>query len=317
MKEKRGFDMLNNADDKAVDLLSEVPVLTKKEKERMLAMSKKKLDTMNRESNINTSIGEVEVSGVERYKRPKWQIFTTAAACLLLVGGIAGTAFAFRGRGGSPSQQFAEVDVTTTEPVTEHDILPTNNFGMTDEELSAVTEQTYTALNEAIMAAGGYNVEIDTNDCMTDESVENIFGSDSDEAQKYFDEWKTRYNDFYKVTDSRFSSLDDVADYISDRVCGEFKDKLINTLKENYQAKVDGIYCRQQTESYSDFFCDDLAKTEILEKTDSSLTLQSTAVLDGNKLPMKINLELEDGKWKIAEFINSAYRNDPAGQYSE
>ena len=41
MKEMRGFDMLDNADDKTVDLLSEVPVLTKEEKERMLAMSKK------------------------------------------------------------------------------------------------------------------------------------------------------------------------------------------------------------------------------------------------------------------------------------
>ena len=90
MKEMRGFDMLDNADDKTVDLLSEVPVLTKEEKERMLAMSKKKLDTMNRESNINISNDEVEVSGVERYKRPKWQMFTSAAHFLLILGGSGG-----------------------------------------------------------------------------------------------------------------------------------------------------------------------------------------------------------------------------------
>ena len=116
MKEMRGFDMLDNADDKTVDLLSEVPVLTREEKERMLAMSKKKLDNMNRESNINTSNDELEVSGVEHYKRPKWQIFTSAAACLLLVGGIVGGTYAVSRKNGSPSQQFAEVETTTAEP---------------------------------------------------------------------------------------------------------------------------------------------------------------------------------------------------------
>ena len=88
MKENREFDMLENADDKTVELLSGVPVLTKEEKERMLAMSKKKLDRMNREKNISANNDGDEVSGVERYNRPKWHKFATAAACLLLVGGI-------------------------------------------------------------------------------------------------------------------------------------------------------------------------------------------------------------------------------------
>ena len=43
MKEKREFDMLENADDRTVELLSGVPVLTKDEKERMLTMSMKNL----------------------------------------------------------------------------------------------------------------------------------------------------------------------------------------------------------------------------------------------------------------------------------
>ena len=91
MKTNREFDMLENADDKTLELLSEVPVLTKEEKERMLAMSKKKLDKMNRESNINFNNKEYEVSGVERYHRPKWHRIATVAACMLLIGGIGGT----------------------------------------------------------------------------------------------------------------------------------------------------------------------------------------------------------------------------------
>lgn len=91
MKENREFDMLENADDRTVEFLSEVPVLTKEEKERILAMSKKKLDKMNRERHIKVNDDDYQVSGVERYNKPKWQTFASIAACLLLVGGITGT----------------------------------------------------------------------------------------------------------------------------------------------------------------------------------------------------------------------------------
>lgn len=49
MKENREFDMIENANDNEVEHLAEIPVLTKKEKERMLKMSKNKLNKMNRE----------------------------------------------------------------------------------------------------------------------------------------------------------------------------------------------------------------------------------------------------------------------------
>ena len=152
MKEMRGFDMLDNADDRTVDLLSEVPVLTKEEKERMLAMSKKKLDKMNRESNINIISDEFEVSGVERYKRPKWRIFTTAAACLLLVGGIGGTVFAMSRNSGAPSQQLAEVDDTTAEPWTEQDLLTTEALPEISDEERDIAKQLLADLERAASA---------------------------------------------------------------------------------------------------------------------------------------------------------------------
>jgi hypothetical protein len=116
MKENREFDMLENADDKTVELLSEVPVLTKEEKERMLAMSKKKLDRMNRESNINFNNNEDEVSGVERYKRPKWHAFASIAACMLLVSGIGGTMFAMKQNKPIAVNDSSLSNVTTTIP---------------------------------------------------------------------------------------------------------------------------------------------------------------------------------------------------------
>lgn len=77
---EHGFNMLENASDKSLERLSERRVLTAKEKERMLKMSMDKLNKMN-----NNSDDELQVSGVEQYKRPKWYGFATAAASLLLV----------------------------------------------------------------------------------------------------------------------------------------------------------------------------------------------------------------------------------------
>ncbi|WP_294413088.1 hypothetical protein [uncultured Ruminococcus sp.] len=472
MKEMRGFDMLDNADDKTVDLLSEVPVLTKEEKERMLAMSKKKLDTMNRESNINISNDAVEVSGVERYNRPKWQIFTSAAACLLLVGGIAGGTYAMSRKSGAPSQQLTEVEATTAESQTEHDILPTEAVEMSNEELQSIAKQLLenaetldtlaggipvgfefdmsqntvicqddhgttwrktegissldeirdlmndtfaepvilefedklfkgetpafieidgtvlftekvtghrfyfegepeitrnedgsgfsmvinnksnsgsgqvnfkvakvdgkyrinnysasmgyaaseenlnenadpiaiayeakTALNEALKAAFRIDVEIDKNDCMADETIENIFGSDDEEAQKLFDEWQNKYAYFYRVTDTRFNSIDDVVDYISERVCGDYRDTLINNdLKNGYCEKEGQLYCLERHGTSNTAPFDFTTKAEIADKTDSSMIVKTSFIVNGEENPMEIQLYLTDGKWKIARY---------------
>ncbi|MCR4638580.1 hypothetical protein [Ruminococcus sp.] len=461
MKEMRGFDMLDNADDRTVDRLSEVPVLTKEEKERMLAMSKKKLDKMNRESNINISNDEFEVSGVERYKRPKWQIFTSAAACLLLVGGIVGTTYAMNRKGGAPSQQFAEVD--ETEPETEHDLLTTETVTeVSDEELSniakqllenaetldtlaggipvgfefkssdpkavliddikgvsykqiegidsldeirtllndtfaepiilefeyklfdgetpafierdgnilftdkvtghrfyfegepeitrnddgsgfsmtvntksnsgsgqinfkavnidgkykinnysssfgyaatednlnenadpmAIAYQAKIALNDVFKACNRIDIEVDKNDCMVDD----------ESAQEFTDEWKTYFVDYYRVTDPRFTSIDDVVDYVSERVCGDFREALINDIKGGFMQKADKLYCLQNGPIDDIKPFDFTSKTKIADKTDSSMTVETSFILNGEETPLYIELYLIDGKWKIADY---------------
>ena len=78
-------DLLFDLDDEAIEKLAqEFPVLTDEEKERMYAMSERKY---NITEDTNTGFNsETEVSGVERYKRPKWRTASIAASLALLIG---------------------------------------------------------------------------------------------------------------------------------------------------------------------------------------------------------------------------------------
>ena len=97
-------DLFNDIDKKTAQWLSEdYPVLKAEQKERLYAMSKRKYD-------INDMSGEnsVEVSGVEKYQRPKWYKFASAAAAaVLLVAGIGGS-IAFISRNGNSLHSFLE-----------------------------------------------------------------------------------------------------------------------------------------------------------------------------------------------------------------
>ena len=78
-------DLFINIDDETVDeLAQDFPVLTDEEKERMYTMSERKYNiTDSTNTDFNT---ETEVSGVERYKRPKWRTASIAASLALLIG---------------------------------------------------------------------------------------------------------------------------------------------------------------------------------------------------------------------------------------
>ena len=78
-------DLLFDLDDETIDRLAqEFLVLTDEEKERMYAMSERKYNITN-DTNDNYS-AETEVSGVERYNRPKWRTASIAASLALLIG---------------------------------------------------------------------------------------------------------------------------------------------------------------------------------------------------------------------------------------
>ena len=93
MNEKNEFDILENAESSVTDRLeAEFPPRDNREKEKIFRMSERKFN--------NTSAPDTEkeqtVSGVEVYRRPKWQRgLSIAAACALVVGGATGGAYAF------------------------------------------------------------------------------------------------------------------------------------------------------------------------------------------------------------------------------
>lgn len=93
MNEKNEFDILENAESSVTDRLeAEFPPRDNREKEKIFRMSERKFN--------NTSAPDTEkeqtVSGVEVYRRPKWQRgLSIAAACALIVGGATGGAYAF------------------------------------------------------------------------------------------------------------------------------------------------------------------------------------------------------------------------------
>ncbi len=80
-------DLFMKLDDMDIDRIAQdFPVLSDDEKERIFAMSERKY---NIENNLNAAtdndIDEEAVSGVERYKRPAWYKYASAAAALVLM----------------------------------------------------------------------------------------------------------------------------------------------------------------------------------------------------------------------------------------
>lgn len=127
MKEKNIFDALDNTEQGVIDrIAAEFPPQDNKEKERIFNMSERKFN--DKIKNISNA-DEQSVSGVEIYRKPKWQKFVSIAAALtIFAGSITGGAFALRHlkgtnniSAGSTDKNNAATDVensteTPTEP---------------------------------------------------------------------------------------------------------------------------------------------------------------------------------------------------------
>jgi len=135
---EHGFNMLENASDKSLERLSERRVLTEKEKERMLKMSMDKLNKMN-----DNTEDELQVSGVEQYNRPKWYGFATAAASLLLVGGIVGGGVYLSRNAQAPDDPMAEATSSTDTTYAEAIRTTDTTAAPTEAQTDSPTETAY------------------------------------------------------------------------------------------------------------------------------------------------------------------------------
>ncbi|SFW15262.1 hypothetical protein [Ruminococcus flavefaciens] len=168
---------------------------------------KEVLDMSKRENKIKLNTNEYteSVSGVEvRSGHGIMKYVGIAAACAIIVGGI-GTTGVLLHKGSKNAQQFAEVieEETTAEAVTEITEEPTEPPVEYDYEAIAneLTQHYIDSLN--VMQYG--DVSYDSNESIT------FYTYDSTR-----EEWSNNYGGertFYKVTDERFKSCQDIYEY--------------------------------------------------------------------------------------------------------
>lgn len=317
MKEKREFDMLENADDKTVELLSGVPVLTKDEKERMLTMSMKKLDKMNREANISNNNEYIEASGVERYKkRPKWQAFASVAACMILVGGIGGTLFALNKSNNNDSTPLAsEVKTTTsasvttttavTVPTTSKPANPTPDLSA--EELTEIAEEGAKEFHYVSDILAGFNVDVDKNDKIT-KKTHILHGNEGEPVE------------YYRVVDSRFETMDDFESYIGEYLADPL---LTLRLSDNSFVETNGKLYVYQPQSRPATKVEFIGDPEVVTYDETtfcaSITIKTSASED--EMNAQIQLALVDGKWKVfgyqESFNTDAEKGSPNAELAE
>lgn len=309
MKEKREFNMLENADDKTVELLSGVPVLTKDEKERMLTMSMKKLDKMNREANISNNNEYIEASGVERYKkRPKWQAFASVAACMVLVGGIGGTLFALNKSNNNDGTPLAsEVKTTTsasvttttavTVPTTSKPANPTPDLSA--EELTEIAEEGAKEFHYVSDILAGFNVDVDKNDKIT-KKTHILHGNEGEPVE------------YYRVVDSRFETMDDFESYIGEYLADPL---LTLRLSDNSFVETNGKLYVYQPQSRPATNVEFIGDPEVVTYDETtfcaSITIKTSASED--EMNAQIQLALVDGKWKVCGYQESFNTDDEKG----
>ena len=294
MKE-REFDMLENADDKTVELLADVPVLTKEEKERMLAMSKKKLDRMNRESNITENNDEIQVSGVERYNRPKWKTFASMAACLVLVGGIAGTVFAV-GRGGKHEKTSAPMAQVGAESGAE---VTTASGNSEEKEIAYHSEEELVDIASDVMNnVAGIEFMSKTSSVDYDKAVSRSVVDKNGSERIY-----------YKVTTEKLSSLDDVKAFVMNYVTKEvFDNYFIGLIKADGQDQP--LFREFDGELY-------VAEPQSGQTGEYSIAVGRISGYDGTKFSADVGLyagelykfidagfvyDIDEGKWKLGSY---------------
>lgn len=288
MNKDQGFDMLDNADNKTIERLSEVPVLTEREKERILKMSKEKFGQKYGNNNI-----EDTVRGVEVYKRPKWYSFAAAAACMVLAGGIIGTGVLI-GRNSKTTDSYetkfsgasvepSETTSAATEPVTT----------AVNEDLSDTVTDLFNQRNELAWLSNGTHIGFS----ITDNVTIQFDGED--------------YT-YCRIVDDRFSDIDSIKNYFQQTVTGTvWLEGFSSIFSDNFSPARFKVFDGEEyvllddavgTENYSDADYDvftDIEKPEISNVTDNRFEYSFNAKHRGADYVITGSAVREDDKWKI------------------
>lgn len=229
----RSEDIFNDIDDKTAERLSnEYPVLNDEQIERLYAMSKRKFDINN--ENLNNSI---DVSGVEKYRRPKWyKGASVAAAAVLLVAGIGGSIAFISRNGQTPAADVGENVAVTTEDVTEVTTDAEDTVYLSEDVTEAAEETTEEETDADAIAK---KLTDDWMECLFDIHGRTLEVDKSSVVTKTitFDDESEFERDFYRVIDPRYPTWADL-----EKRCYEICDAELGKIV------IDGCSCSKEDE---------------------------------------------------------------------
>lgn len=237
---------------------------------------KEVLDMSKRENKIKMNKNEYteNVSGVEvRSGHGIMKYVSIAAACALIVGGI-GTTGVLLHKGSKNAQQFTEVveEETTAKAVTEITEEPTElpveyDYAAIANEL---TQHYIDSLN--VMQYG--DVSYDSNESIT------FYTYDSTR-----EEWSNNYGGertFYKVTDERFNSCQDIYEYYKAPIASVIDRKNFGetyesfTMPDNYKE----AQCVEDSVTLLSWLGEDVSKFEVGSRVDLAYDPEDESTVD-------------------------------------
>lgn len=230
MNKNDKFRCFENADDDFIEKLSDTPKISNSEKERMFKMSMERFNIMDKgNSDVKETAYGDSVEGVEKYKGSKWYVsYITTAACVVLVAGIAVTAFLMNNNNdGNPavndpvvlSTQSTEysaatetTSISTTSATTTAADIVTETSVSTTSDASETTTQSAT---ETTTVLDTFEISETTTDSVSETTVvpETSISAEEREligkAQDFFETacetyWMYRYTPPFDIADDKY-----------------------------------------------------------------------------------------------------------------
>ena len=210
MNEFKELDVLENADDTVKERLAEeFPPQDSNEKERVFSMSERKYNIKRNNSPDNNFDGEESVKGVEVYKRPKWKIFASLAACAAIAAGIGGGGYMMNQMKNSrPVQYSSEMESEPSIPEQQEQVAPFGDFSELEYYIPTnepeKNEKIYLRENDenspVLTLSSGKSIEKDKRDRLAD------FFNSYTPWEKYTDETISQTKE--EITDTQTESIE-------------------------------------------------------------------------------------------------------------
>lgn len=237
---------------------------------------KEVLDMSKRENKIKMNKNEYteNVSGVEvRSGHGIMKYVSIAAACALIVGGI-GTTGVLLHKGSKNAQQFTEVveEGTTAETVTE----------ITEEPTEPPVEYDYAAIANELTQHYIDGVNVMQFGDVTYDSSDSITFYTYDSTDE---EWSNKYGGertFYKVTDERFNSCQDIYEYYKAPIASVIDRKNFGetyesfTMPDNYKEAQDV----EDSVTLRSWLGEDVSKFEVGSRVDLAYDPEDESTVD-------------------------------------